>query len=134
MKIYVFSNYTGLVERTFTPDYKTEVEIIGSIKTGTLSIGSKNYEIKGGKAYIPHSDLIGHEHGVSITAKEGGRVKHWICGKITRTLSGAYSPGDIDARGALIAAYTAIDELRAVVGSQAAEIKKLSARATKKLM
>lgn len=134
MKIHVFSNYTGMVAKSFSPDYKTRVEIVGGIKTGTLSVGSKNYEIKGGEALVPLSDLTGKEYSVSITAKDGGKVKHWNCGKIARTPSGMYTPGDIDARGALIEAYTAIDELRNEVKTATAVVKKLQDKSARKFL
>lgn len=134
MIIHVFSNYTGMIAKSFTPDYKTKVEIIGGVKTGTLSVGSKNYEIKSGEALIPLSDLTGQEYSVSITAKEGGRVKHWNCGKLTRTPSGAYTPGDIDARAALIEARTDIDGLRAELKNATAEIKKFKDKFARKFL
>lgn len=134
MKIYIFSDYRGMIDKTFSPDYKTEVEIIGSVKAGTLSVGSKNYEIKNGVATIPLSDFNGREYSVSITAKEGGKVKHWGCGKISRTPSGRYTPDEIDARGALIAAYTAIDELRNELKTATATLKKLQDKSARKFL
>lgn len=134
MKIYIFSDYRGMIDKTFSPDYKTEVEIIGSVKTGTLSIGSKNYAIEKGKARVPMSDLVGSVYSVSITAKEGTRVKHWDCGKLTRTPSGMYAPADIDAKSALIEALTAIDALRAELKSACSDIKKLKERSGRKFL
>ena len=134
MKIHVFSNYTGMIEASFNPDYKTTVEICGDVKSGTLSIGSQNFKIDKGCAVVPLSAFKGEHISVSISAKVGGKVRHWPCGELKRELSGDYAPEPLDARGALILALRAVDELRAVVGSQADEIKKLSARAAKKLM
>ena len=135
MTIHVFSDHTGMVERRIVPEYKTRVEIVGGVKTGTLSLGDQNFEIKGGEALVPMSAFKKDAISVSITAKDGKKVRHWICGTLKREPSGAYEPDMVDARGALILAMRAIDELRGVVAAQAADIKKLQEqRASRKLI
>lgn len=134
MKIHIFSNFTGMVDKTVVPDFKTAVEIVGSVKTGTLSVGSQNFEIKGGAALVPLSAFKGEQLSVVITAKEGGKLRHWVCGKLKREPSGAYSPEVMDARGALIEARTQCDVIQAQVTSLAAEVKKLKERSSRKLL
>ena len=134
MKIHIFSNFTGMVDKTVVPDFKTAVEIVGSVKTGTLSVGSQNFEIKGGAALVPLSAFKGELLSVVITAKEGGKLRHWVCGKLKREPSGAYSPEVMDARGALIEARTQCDVIQAQVTSLAAEVKKLKERSSRKLI
>lgn len=135
MKIHLFSDYTGLIAEGFPLEYKTRVEIVGGVKTGTLSLGSQNFEIKGGEAVLPISAFADKpEINVVVTAKEGGKLRHWLCGKVYRRAANEYAPAEIDGRGALISALGKLDELKTVVNEQAAEIKKLKDRASKKFL
>lgn len=135
MIIHLFSNYTGMVDKYFTPDYKTEVTVQGDVSSGTLSLGSHNFEIKSGRAQVPldtfkNADTL----NVVVTAKVGGKLRHWLCGKLTREPSGAFAPEELDGRGALIKALERIDELQVQIDEQAVALKKLKDRANKKFL
>lgn len=134
MKIHIFSDFTGMVDQTVVPDFKTTVEIVGSVKTGTLSVGSQNFEIKVGKATVPPSAFKGEKLSLVVTAKVGGKLRHWVCGSLKREPSGTYAPETVNARDALIQALTKSDELQAQLTSLAAEVKKLKERSSRKLI
>lgn len=113
MKIHLFDDHTGMVEARFHPNYKTIVGICGRIKEGTLSIGAQNFDIREGEAIVPLSAFgDAKELTVSVTAKDGGKLRHWPCDKIYRDSTGAYAPKSIDGRTALVKARHEIDELR----------------------
>jgi hypothetical protein len=135
MKIHLFSDHTGMVEARVRPEYKTEITIIGNVSQGTLSLGSKNFDIKGGAVRVPVDAFGSDTINVVVTAKEGGKLRHWICGKLIRDKAdGSYAPVAIDGHAALLSARRIIDELQVQVTAQAAEIKKLKERASKKFL
>lgn len=113
MKIHLFDDHTGMVEARFHPNYKTVVTICGRIKSGTLSVGAQNFDIKDGEAIVPITAFgEAKELAVSVTARDNGKLRHWPCDKICRDSTGAYAPKSIDGRMALIEAKREIDELR----------------------
>lgn len=134
MKIYLFSDHTGMVDKQFTPDYKTQVVIEGKIKAGVLAIGSQSFEIKGGVAMVPNSAFRADHLAVTVTAREAGKTRHWLCGKLHREPSGAYSPDALDARGALVESRKLIEALQVQIATQGMAIKKLQDRASKKFL
>lgn len=134
MKIHLFSDHTGMVDAQFTPDYKTQVVIEGKVKAGVLAIGSQSFEIRGGAASVPNTAFRAESLAISVTAKEAGKTRHWLCGKLRRQPSGAYAPETMDARGALIEARRLIEDLQAKVNAQGDAIKKLQERASKKFL
>lgn len=135
MKIHLFSNHTGMVDARFVPDYKTEVVIEGEISAGTLSLGSHNFEIKNNRAQVPLDTFTNAKTlNVVVSAKQGGKLRHWLCGKLTREPSGAFTPDELDGRAALIKALERIDELQVQIDEQQAQIKKLMSRANKKFL
>ena len=135
MKIYLFSDHTGMVAERVVPDYKTVVEIDGSVKAGTLSLGSHSFEIKAGRASVPIAAFGGADSmSVTVTAREGGKTRHWLCGKLRREPSGAYSPEAIDGHEALIRAKRAMEQLQKQLDAQNAAIKKLQERQSTKFL
>ena len=135
MKIHLFDDHMGMVESRFHPNYKTVVTICGKIKEGTLSVGSQNFDIKEGEAIVPISAFgEAKELSVSVTAREGKKLRHWSCDKIYRDNTGAYAPKSIDARSALIAARREIEELRREVLSIKGNLKSHTDKAKQKFM
>jgi hypothetical protein len=135
MKIHLFDNHTGMIEARFHPNYKTVVTICGRVKEGTLSVGAQNFDIKEGEAIVPITAFgEAKELAVSVTAKDGGKLRHWTCGKIYRDSAGAYAPKAIDGRAALIEARHEIDEMRREMYAIERRLKAHTDKAKQKFM
>ena len=135
MKIYLFSDHTGMVESRVVPEFKTNVTVIGNVNQGSITIGSKTYEIRDGYARVPIEAFDAETVTVVITAKEKGKIRNWPCGKLTRSKTdGSYAPVHMDGNTALLKARVLIDELFDLVKAQDAEIKKIKERSSKKFL
>lgn len=135
MKIYIFDDFTGMIEERFHPNYKTIVAVIGKVREGTLSIGSQNFDVTEGEAIVPVS-AFGEAKTlkISVTAKIDGKTRHCPCGEIMRDNTGAYKPESIDGRAALIEARRKIDELHRELHALERKFKAHSDKSKQKFM
>lgn len=135
MKLHLFSDHTGMVEARVVPEYKTEISVIGHVSQGTLSLGSKSYDIKGGIARVPLDAFCEERIKVVVTAKEGSKMRHWACGMLIRDKAdGSYAPVALDGNTALLMARTLIEDMQSRLRAQDAELKKLKERMSKKFL
>lgn len=123
MNIYLFSDYTGMVDITkIAPSHKTAIKV-GNL-TGTITFNGHAYKIEGGNATIPREAFTGDKIEIKVTARVNNFVRHWNVESLTQK-NGLYVAAEFASRDIMLKLRQSNEELLADIKRLKDDVSKI---------